>query len=211
VAEARHGRRLDSDSRRDMLLDIAAEIALTDGPDAVSMEAVAEKAGVSRPLVYKHYASRDELLGAVYRRSARSLHRQLAAEVEAASSVEGMFRALVHGALSVAGERGHVFAVLRTGAWTRDVRREQRERDGRTSEAFTARVVAELGADPHRARPVVSLLLGTVDVVLSQWRLDPTPQRAERLEAAYMEIVGASLRALATGDETDGLKSDADW
>ena len=83
MAEARHGRRLDSSSRRDMLLDIAAEIALTDGPDAVSMEAVAERAGVSRPLVYKHYASRDELLGAVYRRAARDLHRQLVAEVEA--------------------------------------------------------------------------------------------------------------------------------
>lgn len=201
MAEARHGRRLDSSSRRDMLLDIAAEIALTDGPDAVGMEAVAERAGVSRPLVYKHYASRDELLGAVYRRAARDLHRQLVAEVEAAGSVEEMFRALVHGALSAAGERGRVFAVLRTGSWTRDVRRDQRRRDGRTTEAFTARVVDELGADAHRARPVVSLLLGTVDVVLAQWRHDPTEARATRLEDAYMDIVHATLSTLGSGDE----------
>ena len=181
-----------------MLLDVAAEIALTEGPDAVSMEVVAERAGVSRPLVYKHYKNREELLGAVYRRSARQVHRQLVAEVEAAGTVEEMFRALVHGALSVAGERGRVFAVLRTGSWTRDVRRDQRERDGRTAEAFTARVVSELGADPHRARPVVSLLLSTVDVVLTQWRTDPTEARAARLEQAYMEIVRATLRSLSS-------------
>ncbi len=188
--------RLDRDSRKDMLLDVAAEIALSEGPDAVSMEAIAERAGVSRPLVYKHYANREEILGAVYRRSARQVHREMVAEVEAATSVEAMFRALVHGALSRATDRGPVFAVLRTGSWTREVRRDQRERDGRTASAFSARVVEELGADPHRARPVVSLLLATIDVVLTQWRQDPTSERADRLEAAYMQIVSASLESL---------------
>lgn len=198
MAEQGSGR-LARDARRDMLLDVAADIALSDGPDAVSMEVVAEKAGVSRPLVYKHYANREELLGAVYRRAARQLHRELVAEVESATDVEGMFRALLHGALSAAEERGRVFAVLRTGSWTRDVRRNQRERDGRTADAFSARVVAETGADPRRVRPVVSLLLSSIDVVLSQWRQDPTLARAERLEDAYMEIVSASLRSLAEG------------
>jgi len=188
--------RLDGDARRDMLLDVAADIALQDGPDAVTMETVAERAGVSRPLVYKHYANRDELLGAVYRRSARQLHIELVAEVEAATSIEGMFRALVHGALSAADQRGRAFAVLRTGSWTSEVRKDQRRRDGRTAAAFSGRVVAELGADPRRTRPVVSLLLATVDTVLTQWRADPTPERAARLEEAYMEIVVATLKSL---------------
>ncbi len=62
------------------------------------MEAVAERAGVSRPLVYKHFANRGELLAAVYLREATLLHRELAAEVGAAETVEGMFRTLIRGA-----------------------------------------------------------------------------------------------------------------
>jgi AcrR family transcriptional regulator len=180
-----------------MLLDVAAALALEGGgPDGITMEVVAERAGVSRPLVYKHFANRDDLLGAVYRREARRLHAELVTEVEAAESVKGMFRALVHGALSAAGERGRLFAALRAGSWTREVRHEQRERDAGTSLAFSLRVEKELRADPRRSRPVVSLLLASIDVVLSQWRHDPTPERAARLERAYMEIVTASLETL---------------
>lgn len=179
-----------------MLLDVAAALALDGGPDAITMEVVAERAGVSRPLVYKHFANRADLLAAVYRRDARRLHAELVAEVEAADSVEGMFRALIHGALSAAGQRGRVFAALRTGSWTREVRREQRDRDATTAAAFSVRLEQERGADRRRSRPVVSLLLASIDPVLTQWRYDPTPERAARLEEAYMHIVTASLDAL---------------
>ncbi len=36
------------------------------------MEAVAERAGVSRPLVYKHFANRGELLASLYQRESIS-------------------------------------------------------------------------------------------------------------------------------------------
>ncbi|MBK5224702.1 MAG: TetR/AcrR family transcriptional regulator [Acidimicrobiia bacterium] len=190
--------RLGRDDRREMLLDVAAELVVDDASEAVSMEQVAERAGVSRPLVYKHFANRDELLGALYRREARRLHAALVGEVEAADSIEAMFRALVHGALVAAAERGQVFAALRTGGWSRQVRREQRARDARTAQAFTERAARELGIDPHRGPPAVSLLLSLIDPVLTQWRLVPTPERAAVLEESYMAIVGATLRDLAT-------------
>src|SRR5262249_19750467 len=60
--------RLTRRERRDALLDAAVEIVTSGDVAAVSMEAVAERAGVSRPLVYKHFANRSELLAAVYRR-----------------------------------------------------------------------------------------------------------------------------------------------
>jgi AcrR family transcriptional regulator len=191
--------RVTRSERRDMLLDVAAELVVAESPNAVSMELVAERAGVSRPLVYKHFANRDELLGAVYRREARRLHAELVGEVEAASSVEGMFRALIRGALRAAGERGHVFATLRgAGASSSEVRREQRARDALTARAFTQRAIDELGLDRRLGPTVVSLLLSLIDPVLTAWRLDPTPERAERLEESYMAIVGASLDRLAT-------------
>ena len=189
--------RLTRGERRDALLDAAVELVTSGDVAAVSMEAVAERAGVSRPLVYKHFANSNELLAAVYRREATGLHRQLAREVAAAESVEGMFRALVHGALHAADERGRVFATLRSaGGWNRELRHEQRARDVDTVRAFAARAERELGIARRDATAATATLLATIEPVLAQWRLRPTPEHAARLEDIYMGMVHGALRAM---------------
>src|SRR6266702_5092354 len=105
--------RLARADRRDLLLDAAAELVAAGDVEAVSMEAVAERAGVSRPLVYKHFANRDDLLAAVYQRESTLLHAELTADVSAAESLEETFRALIHGALRAQASRGATFAALR--------------------------------------------------------------------------------------------------
>lgn len=189
--------RLTRDQRRAQLLDVAAALITEESPSVVSMELVAERAGVSRPLVYKHFANRDELLGALYRREARRLHAELVGEVEAATDVEAMFRALVRGALRAAAERGHVFGALRSaGAASSEVRREQRQRDAITASAFARRAIDEMGVDPELGPTAVGLLLSLIDPVLAQWRQQPTPERAHHLEEAYMTIVSSTLTGL---------------
>ena len=189
--------RLTRDERRDALLDVAVELVTSGDVTAVSMDTVAERAGVSRALVYKHFANRSDLLAAVYRREVTHLHRRLAREVAAADSLEGMFRALIHGALQAAGERGHVFASLRSaGGWNRELRREQRARDVDTVRAFAARAVRELGIDHHDATAATAALLATIDPVLSQWRLRPTPENAALLEDIYLGMVDGVFRRM---------------
>lgn len=190
--------RLARAERREALLDAAAALAAQGSPEAITMDAVAERAGVSRPLVYRHFPNRDELVAAVYQRETTHLHDQLTAEVSAAGTIVGMFGALAHGALRAAAERGHLFATLRSaGAWSPELRRQQRARDAATARAFATRAVRELGADEPAARATTDLLLSLVDPLLARWREDPTPEHAELLEAAYMRIVSASLAALA--------------
>ena len=92
------GGRLTRADRREALLDAAAALVAAGEVQAVSMETVADRAGVSRSLVYKYFLNRGDLLAAVYRREATLLHRELAAEVGAATTVEGMFRTLIRGA-----------------------------------------------------------------------------------------------------------------
>lgn len=190
--------RLSAGARRDQLLDAAAVLLGAGAPEDVTIEVVAERCGVSRPLVYKHFANRDEMLGALYRREAHRLDAELADEVGRASTVEAMFAALVRGALRAADERGHLFSLLRAaGGSSRQVRREQRQRDERTFAAFLGRAVSELDLDPRRGPAVVSLLLSLIDPLLAQWRQDPTPERAQRLEDAYLTIVRATLADLS--------------
>jgi AcrR family transcriptional regulator len=169
------------------------------GVHEVSMEAVAERAGVSRPLVYKHFANRDELVTAAYRREAAKLHVDLATEVAASGSVEDMYRALLRGSLRATVERGQIFNALRAaGGWNRDIRREQRSRDRETVRAFAAVAARQFGLERRRSISVTAVLLGALDAVLAQWRIDPTEDNRGILEETYLAMV---VGAYSVGSE----------
>src|SRR5262245_35244014 len=198
MQRARDAGRLRRDERREVLLDAAAALAAGGSAEAVTMEAVAERAGVSRPLVYRHFPNREDLIAAVYRRETEHLHDQLAAEVVAAGSLAGMYRALVHGALRAAAERGHLFATLQSaGALSGEVRRDQRRRDAATVRAFAAQARCELGVGGAVAETTSELLLSLITPVLGRWRRHPTAAQAALLEESFMAIVSATLTSLA--------------
>jgi AcrR family transcriptional regulator len=182
--------RLQSSARRDALLDAAVALIRTKGVQDVSMDAVAERAEVSRPLVYKHFANRDELLAAVYRREASKLHTELESEVAAAGTVEAMYQALLRGSIRATVERGEIFTFLRAaGGGNRDIRREQRSRDRDTVRAFAAVAARQYGLERRRSTSVTAVLLGALDAVLAQWRRDPSETSAKTLEETYLAMV----------------------
>ena len=184
------GGRLQSSARRDALLDAAVALVRANGVQVVSMETVAERAGVSRPLVYKHFANRDELLAAAYRREASKVHQDLASQVASAESVEDMYRALLRGSMRATVERGQIFTALRAaGGWNRDIRREQRSRDRQTVRAFAAVAVRQYGLERSRSTSVTAVLLGSLDAVLAQWRLEKTEENSRILEETYLAMV----------------------
>lgn len=59
--------RLTQADRRSQLLDVAIKIVHDSGTDALSLGTVAERAGVSKPVVYEHFGTRSGLLVALYR------------------------------------------------------------------------------------------------------------------------------------------------
>jgi AcrR family transcriptional regulator len=191
--------RLARADRRDALLDAALTLVAAGDIEMVSMEAVAERAGVSRPLVYKHFTNRSELLAAVYQRESALLHTELAAAVTAADSVAEMFRALVRGALRAEAERGAAFAALRAGGLrTRERRQEQRRRDRTTLRYFAVNALRDFGLDEPKARIGVAVLLGAIETVLAQWRRHPTADQAQLLEDTYVALVVGGLGELAS-------------
>src|SRR3954447_26286060 len=66
--------RMTAEQRREQLLDATKAIAVQDGFHAVSIEAVARRAGITRPIVYGHFDDLGGLLEAlVERESLRAL------------------------------------------------------------------------------------------------------------------------------------------
>src|SRR5438309_1541599 len=190
--------RLARADRRDVLLDAAAELVAAGDVEAVSMEAVAERAGVSRPLVYKHFANRNDILAAVYQRESALLHAELTADVSAAETLEETFRALIHGALRAQASRGATFATLRmAGLRTRERREEQRQRDRTTLRYFASQAVRQFDLDRTQARAAVAILLGAIDAALAQWRARPTRDHAALLEDTYVSLAMGGLEQLS--------------
>jgi AcrR family transcriptional regulator len=71
--------RLSGAERREQILDVTKRIAFERGFHAVSIEAVAREAGISRPVVYNHFEDLPGLLEALVDREARRALTQLTA------------------------------------------------------------------------------------------------------------------------------------
>lgn len=190
--------RLGRAERRDALLDAAAHLVATGEVEDVSMDSVAEVAGVSRALVYKHFTNRQDLLSALYERESAHLHAQLSADVQAADGLAEMLRALVRGALSAQAARGATLAALGAhGGRTRAQRDLQRRRDGRTLRYFARQAMAELGLDDAAATVGLGISLGAIPAVLTQWKARPTRAHAALLVDAYVAMAMGGLKELA--------------
>lgn len=106
TAPGRRAKHLGPERRRPQVLDAALDIAATDGLGAVTMAAISERMGVSRPVVYDCYPGRGEVLAALLdRESAVAMERLLAILPPLKTgSVEQMF---VDGFTSLLGDVVH--------------------------------------------------------------------------------------------------------
>ncbi len=67
-------RRMSATARREQLLDVATQLAVDQGFHALSVEAVARRAGITRAVIYQHFRDRRALLEAVVdRETSRAL------------------------------------------------------------------------------------------------------------------------------------------
>jgi len=64
-------------ARREQLLDVATEIISEQGFQGVSMQSVARRAGISRPIVYEHFGDLHGLLEAVVARETERARAQV--------------------------------------------------------------------------------------------------------------------------------------
>lgn len=102
-------RRLPRAERAQQLLDVAEAVFTEHGLQAASMDEIAERAGVTKPVVYDHFGSKDGLLAAVIERAGGQLQELTAAAVAGARDAE---EALARGLHSY-----FTFLQARVGAW----------------------------------------------------------------------------------------------
>ena len=176
--------------RRSQLLDVTKQIVGEQGFHAVSIEAVARHAGVSRPIVYGHFDDLDGLLEAmIERESARAL-AQLAAvlpgELAAGEPRAGLLAALRSYLEAVAADPVTWRLVLMPQEGAPPVLRDQIAR-GRDAVVATLAEFVGPGLAPGRTSPdpelTARLISALADEAARLMLMDPACYPIERLTA----------------------------
>jgi AcrR family transcriptional regulator len=162
---------LGPERRRPLILDAALEVYVERGYRGTSMQAVADAAGVTKPVVYECYPSKDELLLALLDREERSLIDAISKAVPrnpAFDDVEAVLAAGLTAFLTGAGQATNSWRVVfesRRGADSVVAVRVRRARDmilGQIRGLVRLYLEAAEVDDVDRKVPVVAELLTTV-------------------------------------------------
>ncbi len=188
--------RLSAEARRESLLDVTRALVMEGGPDAVTMGTIAERSGVTRALVYKHFDNRDDVLVALYRREAAALDTTIRnVVVNAGDGLEAQLRALVDALIDTADRYGSFFRLLREVSGSRSARADRRGWDRRTVKYFASLVQQETPLDEGTALTATALLLTALPTLRAQALGDP-PRRQFYVDT-YVDMVLGALGRLS--------------
>ncbi|AHH96588.1 TetR/AcrR family transcriptional regulator [Kutzneria albida] len=196
--------RVPAEQRRTQVLDAALHLVVTSGHQAVTMEAVAEQAGVTKPVVYGVFASRADLLQALLHREQEQALAQLLAilparaEEQDPSELAARVLAEFLHAVRQSPDRWHciVMPMADMPAQFHAARERARAVTLARAEQMAQGLLRAVGAPPELAadivaHTVVSLFEMAARLVLT----DPEHFVPERFVAAIRAAIGLSLRA----------------
>lgn len=202
-------RRLAPEVRRRQVLDAAVAVFSIDGLHGASMDAIAARAGVSKPSVYAHGGTKEELFAACLRREAERLTATMTAAAApdaptsgAADTAEARLgralRAFFHAVTThrqgwtvlyrqaVAGEHAGTVAAARRGIVLR----------------AAELLAAEIGGDVAAAEPLAHTLVGAAEGLTEWWLTTehpptgPDAEPADVLAGMLLSIVWPGLDAV---------------
>lgn len=178
------------------MLDVALDLLLAEGESAITVGSIAERANVTRTLVYKHFENRDDLIVELHRRERKRLDDELIAiTVSAEPGFEPQLRAMVRGLLDAAEQWSTIFNPLRRGSEA-TARRDRRARNRRTLGYFTNLAVEDYQLPVDVTRSAMSVLLGGLDPLLWQVPRNSTVAQRDALTDMYVGLVLDALAGL---------------
>ncbi|MER7010906.1 TetR/AcrR family transcriptional regulator [Saccharopolyspora sp. NPDC000359] len=171
TAQPSRGVRLPRDARRAQLLEAAQHVFVNNGYHAAAMDDIAERAGVSKPVLYQHFPGKLELYLALLETHGNELVRRVREAIASTSDNKLRVRAAI-GALYefVAGE-GQAFRLVFESDLRGEPVVEKAVEDALNGciDAITEAVTADAGLDAERARLLAVGLVGLSQVTARYW------------------------------------------
>jgi AcrR family transcriptional regulator len=119
-------RRLSSEQRREVVLDAACRVFSANGFHAASIEEIARQAGITKPVIYHHFASKQDLHSAVFEHYAKQL-LAVAASHGVKGTLEERLHDIVKGMFTFAHANPRVWQLLLGDSTDRETARLQQQ------------------------------------------------------------------------------------
>lgn len=207
VDDARRTRwRGHRETRRAELVEAAVRVIRRDGPN-VGMDDIAAEAGVTKPVLYRHFADKAELYLAVGRRAADSLLATLSAELEHERAPRAHLAAVIDAYLAAIEAEPHLYRfVTRRGFADRPIERDLVADYTTLIATHVVRVIADhlraAGADPTRAEPWGHGVVGLVHAA-GDWWLDRQSMSRSALTDHLTTLLWDGLATASDGGGAD--------
>jgi AcrR family transcriptional regulator len=179
----RDGRaRMTGKERREQLLDIGRSLFAQKGFDATSVEEIAQKAGVSKPVVYEHFGGKEGLYAVVVDREMRALLDSITGALTSQGHPRELLERAAFALLDYVESSTDGFRILvrdspvaqSTGTFASLISDAASQVEHIMVNQFTMR-----GYDPKFAPMYAQMLVGMV-ALTGQWWLDARrPQKAD--------------------------------
>ncbi|MFF0488284.1 TetR/AcrR family transcriptional regulator [Nocardia sp. NPDC003482] len=182
--------------RRAEVIDAAVAVIEENGVE-VSVQQIADRLRLPRPVVYRHFDGRPDLDEQIRRRILDSLLSELMPTLRADGTLKDAVRGAVGTYVGWVDRHPNLHRFLAGAAPGGDALAGARDRiGGRLADLF-AKSLARFGIDPNRARPMAFGIIGFVDGVVNSWRSDPaTALSSDQVEG----ILSSSVLALFEGN-----------
>jgi AcrR family transcriptional regulator len=177
-AELSRGGRLPRSARRKQLLAAAQQVFVANGYHAAAMDDIAERAGVSKPVLYQHFPGKLELYLALLDTQAEALN-QVVTDALAATTDN---RERIHGVLSAyfgfvdRDDDGAFRLIFETDLGNEPAVRERVEAvTEKTMKAVADTVAGDTGLDRDQAELLSTALTGAAQVAARWWLATDKP------------------------------------
>jgi AcrR family transcriptional regulator len=180
--------------REQGILDVAGQVFARAGYESASMDEIAELAGVSKPMLYAYFGSKEGLYLAYIERAGRDLLDRLVEAAPRDAQPATALRARIAEFLSFVEEHGDGWKVLfRELASTRPVAEHVAELRGRIVEAIRRMIDASNPAHPAPASDAIAHAVVGAGESLANWWLDHPDVGRDEVADWYMGVVQAVL------------------
>jgi AcrR family transcriptional regulator len=184
--------RLPAAERRELVLRAAMNRFGAGGYDATRLDDIAADAGVTKPILYRHFGSKEDLYLAVLARHREDLPTFLE-DLPPESSLEALARAILDGWLAYAFENQQRWRMLfRDHGGGERIRRARADVHERAREVLAAFIAArpEISIPPEQVEPTAELLTNGLAAMVLWWSEHPDVPRATLVDVATRVVAG---------------------
>jgi AcrR family transcriptional regulator len=191
-------------ARRTELLDAAVRAIRRDGP-SVSMDAIAAEAGVTKPIVYRHFGDRDGLAAAIAGQFGNELVAELDAALTQALPPQELLRATIDAYLAFVERDPRLYRFL-LGRVSDPINASEGlvAQVGRRVAVVLGEQLRALGQDSGPAEPWAFGIVGMVHLA-GDWWLDRQTLTRDRLVDYLTTLLWGGLGGMTTTPNGEGM------